>query len=335
MTIQSGPSTAPKTPPIHAMRREFRDFDEFAEAIQGWGLDWVQLDSGPLDARLEQITTPFALLTRFRFSRKFFQRGTTPPGVRTFGIIGEQSPDVEWCGNTGKNNHILAFPANDEFQAVSHPGFHGDAVSISEDHIRSVAETMGLPDPLDGIPDGLAFVEIEPRHQVDLRNSISKLHSTVTACADGLLGASVLFDLELHIVSALVAALESSRGADAESPEPNLRARAIRNALDYIEDHADKPPSVQDICKASGMSWRTLDYAFRDRFGVTPKKYLQATRLQRVRLAILSAEPGTSILKIASDWGFWHMGQFAADYKRQFGELPSETRRYERSAGRS
>jgi AraC family transcriptional regulator, ethanolamine operon transcriptional activator len=28
---------------------------------------------------------------------------------------------------------------------------------------------------------------------------------------------------------------------------------------------------------------------------------------------------------IANTWGFWHMGQFAADYRRQFGELPSET----------
>ena len=33
----------------------------------------------------------------------------------------------------------------------------------------------------------------------------------------------------------------------------------------------------------------------------------------------------TKILNIANDWGFWHMGQFAADYKSLFGELPSET----------
>jgi len=32
-----------------------------------------------------------------------------------------------------------------------------------------------------------------------------------------------------------------------------------------------------------------------------------------------------SITQISSQWGFWHMGQFGADYKRQFGELPSET----------
>ncbi len=31
------------------------------------------------------------------------------------------------------------------------------------------------------------------------------------------------------------------------------------------------------------------------------------------------------IADIANRYGFWHMGQFAADYRRMFAELPSET----------
>jgi hypothetical protein len=30
---------------------------------------------------------------------------------------------------------------------------------------------------------------------------------------------------------------------------------------------------------------------------------------------------------VANNWGFWYMGRFAADYRRQFGELPSVTLR--------
>jgi len=33
----------------------------------------------------------------------------------------------------------------------------------------------------------------------------------------------------------------------------------------------------------------------------------------------------TLVTDVANSWGFWHMGQFAADFRRQFGELPSET----------
>ena len=327
MTTHSTPATVPDTPPLPAGRREFNDFEALAEAIQGWGLDWVQLDRGSLEARLQQVATPSALLTRFCFSRKFHQRGTSPPGVRTFGLTGEGSPDVEWRGGTGTNAHILVFPANDEFQVVSQPGFHGDAVSISEDHIRSVAETLGLPDPLEHLPSGLAFVDVDIHRLKTLRHTLSRLQEMVAVQEGIVLTGPVLKDLEFEISTALVSVLQTSQRTSAKPPEPNLRARALRLALDYIEDHADEPPCIQDVCRASGVSWRTLDYAFRDRLGVTPKHYLQAARLQRVRRAILNAGPVNSILEIASDGGFWHMGQFAADYKRQFCELPSDTLR--------
>jgi AraC-like DNA-binding protein len=30
------------------------------------------------------------------------------------------------------------------------------------------------------------------------------------------------------------------------------------------------------------------------------------------------------VSSIAAQYGFWHMGQFAADFKERFGVLPSE-----------
>jgi AraC family ethanolamine operon transcriptional activator len=35
----------------------------------------------------------------------------------------------------------------------------------------------------------------------------------------------------------------------------------------------------------------------------------------------------TGVQDVAARWGFWHLGQFSLDYKRQFGELPSATLR--------
>jgi len=323
----STPSSEPYSPPSHVLRQQFRDFDELAKAVHGWGLDWVQLDCGPLDAAVQQIATPTALLSRFRFSRKFHQRGTSPPGVRTFGLIGERSPEIAWRGHTGRSIHILAFPANDLFEVISLPGFHGDTVSIPEDRMRSVAEAAGLADPLERLPNGFAFIEIDPRCEAALRNAISQLHAAVAAPSNNLPDATAVSELELGVDIALVAALQTTRPTRGAPPEPWLRTRAMRTALDYIEAHADQPPSVGEICRASGVSWRTLDYAFRDRFGVTPKSYLQALRLHHVRREILGAGRPRPIYEVAAHWGFWHMGQFAADYRRHFGELPSETAR--------
>ena len=327
MKSMEQPVTVPNPPPAVAMRQEFRDFDEFAETILGWGLDWVQLDRGPLHARLQQVATPSTLLTRFHFSRKFHQRGTNPPGTRTFGLLGPKSPHMEWRGNEGTGNHIVVFPPNDEFDCVSHAGFHGDTVSISQDRLRSVADVMGVPDLLETLPCHQAIIEADPLRVEAVRQSLTGTHTSVAAAHDGHLIRPACAEADFEIVAALVAALATSRNSGSHVEEPALRTKAVQLALDYIEDHADEPPTIEKICRASGTSWRTLNYAFRDQFGVTPKQYLQMVRLQRVRRDLLRSDPDAPISETAAKWGFWHMGAFAADYRRQFGELPSETAR--------
>jgi transcriptional regulator GlxA family with amidase domain len=82
---------------------------------------------------------------------------------------------------------------------------------------------------------------------------------------------------------------------------------------------------VTDLCKAAGVSERTLEYAFKAILGMTPMAYLTRLRLHRVRQALLSAPPGTMVSTVALKWGFWHFGDFARTYKECFGELPSDT----------
>jgi len=73
---------------------------------------------------------------------------------------------------------------------------------------------------------------------------------------------------------------------------------------------------------------RTLEYVFRNYFDVTPKAYLKSRRLVAVRHELLRSLHSKALInEIANRWGFWHMSQFATDYRRFFGELPSETLR--------
>jgi AraC family ethanolamine operon transcriptional activator len=99
----------------------------------------------------------------------------------------------------------------------------------------------------------------------------------------------------------------------------------MQRALEFIDAHADDAPTVEMICAAANASWRTLNYAFRERFDVTPKQYLTAMRMRRVRQDLAELGDELPISEIAAHRGFWHMGAFAADYRRHFGELPSDT----------
>ncbi len=61
-------------------------------------------------------------------------------------------------------------------------------------------------------------------------------------------------------------------------------------------------------------------------FDIGPKRYIHIRRLSAVRQQILSRDSRETVTDIANYWGFWHMGQFAADYRRHFGEAPSDTK---------
>jgi AraC family ethanolamine operon transcriptional activator len=307
------------------MRREFHDFDELSDAVHGFGLDWTQLDRGELKASIQQTTTRAVLCSRFRFSRKFHQRGTTPPGVRTVGFVGRQSPEVRWRRGVGTHGHFVVFPTDAEFEFVSEPGFHGDTVSFSEERIRSVAEALEVADPLDHLPDGQDIVASDPQLINRTRTRLTRLHAAVAEDGTTWTDPSSRSELEFETLAVLATAFTAIETERFWAPEPTLRSRALSAALDFIRAHADDSPTIEEICRASGAGLRTLEYAFRDRFDVTPKQYLRAMRLKRVRKDLLRAAPDRPVSEVAAHRGFWHMGQFAADYRRQFGELPSET----------
>ena len=57
-----------------------------------------------------------------------------------------------------------------------------------------------------------------------------------------------------------------------------------------------------------------------------PQNYLRALRLNGVRRELSARERGsTTIHQVALILGFWHMSQFAQDYRTLFGVLPSDT----------
>jgi transcriptional regulator GlxA family with amidase domain len=72
---------------------------------------------------------------------------------------------------------------------------------------------------------------------------------------------------------------------------------------------------------------RTLIQHFRDFKRTSPVRYLRTARYEKVREALRQADHEESITEIAGRWGFSHMGRFAVEYRKRFGEPPSQTLR--------
>lgn len=103
--------------------------------------------------------------------------------------------------------------------------------------------------------------------------------------------------------------------------------RHVRKVEHYIDAHADQPLTLEELVAVSGVSSRALFDGFQRFRGTSPMNHVRTVRLRRVRDDLLNARPGETVTSIASRWGFFQFGRFAGQYRKLFGELPSDTLR--------
>jgi len=101
--------------------------------------------------------------------------------------------------------------------------------------------------------------------------------------------------------------------------------RHIQKAYDYILANYAEDIGIDDVVRESGVSARALFAGFKRYKGVTPMVALKTRRLQAVHDDLRQATGGDTVTQIAHRWGFAHMGHFARDYQKMYGELPSDT----------
>jgi transcriptional regulator GlxA family with amidase domain len=88
----------------------------------------------------------------------------------------------------------------------------------------------------------------------------------------------------------------------------------------------DEPLHISALCRAVAVSERTLRKAFHRIHGVPPCRHLRMLRLSQAQRALLSADGNLlTVTEIATGFGFVELGRFSVEYRRVFGESPSQT----------
>jgi AraC family ethanolamine operon transcriptional activator len=110
------------------------------------------------------------------------------------------------------------------------------------------------------------------------------------------------------------------------------RQRIMARVQEYLTESRMKSPiTMSEICAAVHVSRRTLQYTFIQCYGISPKQYIQVIRLNQVRRVLINNENFQTISDIAFNYGFFHLGQFSQNYKRLFGETPSQTLEHQKN----
>lgn len=125
----------------------------------------------------------------------------------------------------------------------------------------------------------------------------------------------------------LLAAEHSHRDA-LISDERLVAPRAIRTAVEIIEEEAHLPLTLSSIATRSHISVRTLQQGFQRHLGTSPMAYLREVRLRRAHQALLESDPTTvTVASVAYRWGFTNLGRFAAAHTARYREPPVRTLR--------
>lgn len=94
----------------------------------------------------------------------------------------------------------------------------------------------------------------------------------------------------------------------------------------WLAREAHRPLRITELAEKSGVSSRSIERAFL-RTGCTAMEYLRGVRLELARRMLVDTAIITTVADAAIAAGFTHLGRFAAEYRRRFGERPSQTLR--------
>ncbi len=309
-------------PNSQILNQKFSDLEAFVETLGEWNLCFRQLDRGPTSIQLLHAACGRMLIGYGRFNRRYEQRNISPTGMRTFALLNRWTTDVHWRDEELNDQSLLSYPLNREIIGVTGPDFRVFSLTVSESLVIERAEALGYPEISDLLKEDGSHFRVKSPALHRLRSHLR------THCAQLLKNPMTPFShcaVEDALLELLITSLASFCPVE-NIVKPRVRFVALKRAIDYVEGHTTIPHTVSGLSQAALVSTRTLEYAFQEYYGVSPKTYLLTLRLNSVRHQLLAADPEvTTVQEVASHWGFWHMSQFALDYRRLFGDLPSAT----------
>jgi AraC family transcriptional regulator len=187
---------------------------------------------------------------------------------------------------------------------------------------RVAAETFSL-DP--------ARLTVPPLDGLDLphlRAAMLAVDAELTAggAAGPLAAESLANVLAVHLIRHVLAPRRPARGRDGTLPRGRLRA-----VVEYIEQHLDASPSLEQMAAVARLSAYHFARQFKAATGLPPHQYVLARRVERAR-HLLQAGTDLSLAEVAAHAGFSDQSQFSHHFKRLVGVTPGQFRKPARIA---
>jgi AraC family ethanolamine operon transcriptional activator len=297
--------------------------------VRGFRLELLQIDQGAFKAGGRQAYLGDALIGSARFGRALIQTWVSPAHSMTIAVKASRAAAL-WQGTSVGYSDLLIAGPEIAIELASQPGFGVASASFPEQDFQRAAESQGCGTIIDNTK--CILVRFPNAHVArEIRTAIRTLISEVLAHNSDPRGSNWEQAKRDDLLHRII--LTASGGVPFAPPTHNAeRTQVLEQAVYAIKQRPADVLSVGALCRIVGASERALNYAFLERYGLPPARFMKAYRLNGARRELSQLiSQGLKISDVANKWGFWHLGQFAKDYRLWFGELPSETCRRNQS----
>lgn len=298
------------------------DFDDLARFYDGWSIKVEQCSAGRYEGAVQLVRTPTIYVVEGTFSQSHTVRGLSNPAESVFYLVEPTGAGAVWWGRRLAPGHLVSMRPDTPADYFSARRCRTVGVSVPAARLAWATGGVLAADPLP-VRGGWASVEPPPEAFATLARRLRRLMWVGLADPIALGGPDGEL-LEQECLRALVEAARTRGDHQPTTPPLSSRSRLVGQAEEFMRAHLRNPVGTIDLCATLGVSDRTLRQAFQERYGMGPMVYYKALRLNAVRAALKKTEANT-VAVVARSWGFHHLGNFAADYRRAFGERPSET----------
>jgi AraC family ethanolamine operon transcriptional activator len=301
-----------------------RDADEHAQNLKEWQQTYDQISPGQFEGTL--IDAWFGGIQMFReiTNQRVHESGSAWPAARSFAI----PMAMDGCAHAGAQKlteeRVLTIAPDEGFDLRTSESFDVVGISVGVDELASLSQALEGCD-VESLMQGTCLIALPPERMAELRTFLASAFEVIRNDSALLRHRQVQRGLRSALLNTLLGAISEARHVPVGWREVSHR-KVVESAKNYVLDRADEPVTVEELCKAVGVSRRSLQTCFHEVMGTNPVNYLRTMRLNAARRELRRHDGRTrNIADVAARWGFWHLSHFATDYRNLFGELPSNT----------
>lgn len=319
--------------PYSYRRRQTRDSDEHAEALNEWDQIYDQLSPGSFEGRVVDIWFKGLQIFRETTNRSVSQSGTSWSGCYVVGIPVSMKGAGLFSRQVLTRDSMLTFHSEQEFTLTTPENFDVVAVAIPEATLLEALQPRSEAELASLFPKSPSVLVTAPGQLDELRSCLLSIFDPVTFEPELLAYPQVQKAMSSAVIGHLAEVLSSASQAPLPSRSFKGRCQVVKEATDFALTHTAEPITVADLCQKFNISRRMLNYCFQEVLDTNPVQYLRSLRLNGARRELRECVGNPQAIRdIAGKWGFWHLSRFAGEYRALFGELPSETLRGQRAS---